>query len=87
MNKEPLSWIGNGVGLVLTALQTNVIFQYISLFLTILATLVSLILSCYNLYQKVKKGQEIDQKDIQKLLGELEEANNKIKELEEEANE
>lgn len=87
MNKEPLSWIGNGVGLVLTALQTNVVFQYISLFLTIFATLVSLILSCYNLYQKVKKGHEIEQKDIQKLLGELEEANNKIKELEKEANE
>ena len=46
MNKEPLAWIGNGIGIVLTTVQTNPIFQYLSLILTILATLLSIVISC-----------------------------------------
>ena len=82
MNKEPLAWIGNGVGIVLTTIQSNAIFQYISLFLTIFATLLSIVISCMNIYRKFKNKEKIEEKDVKQLLEELEEANNKIKELE-----
>lgn len=87
MNKEALAWGGNGLAIILTTIQTNVIFQYISLFLTILATLLSVIISCYNLIQKVKNQEKIDQKDVSKLLEELKEAQEKIKDLEDKQNE
>lgn len=84
MNKEPLAWLGNGIGIVLTTIQTNAVFQYISLFLTIFATLLSIVISCWNFIQKVKNHEKIEEHDVKKLLEELEEANEKIKELEKE---
>ncbi len=87
MNKEALAWGGNGLAIILTTIQSNIIFQYISLFLTILATLLSVIISCYNLVQKIKKQEKIDQKDVSKLLEDLKEAQEKIKDLEDKQNE
>ena len=81
---EKWAWIGNGLGMILTAVQTNVIFQYISLFLTILATLLSIVISFMTIYRKFKNGDKITQKDIEELQKQLEEANEKIKQMGEE---
>ena len=78
---EKWAWLGNGLGIILTAVQTNVVFQYISLFLTIFATLLSIVISCITIYKKFKNGEKITQKDIEDLQRQLEEANEKIKEM------
>lgn len=82
MNKiEAWAWGSNGIGVILTTIQTNQIFQLLSLILTILATLTSLIISCITLYQKFKNGEKIGVDELKKLQKELEEANQKIQDL------
>lgn len=84
MNKEFFAWCGNGLGVILTAVQTNPIFQYLSLILTIMATLLSVVISCMTIWQKFKNREKLSEQDIQNLVEQLNEANEKIKELEEE---
>lgn len=83
MNKEFFAWCGNGLGVILTAVQTNPIFQYLSLILTIIATLLSVVISCITIWQKIKNREKLSEQDIQNLIEQLNEANERIKELEE----
>ena len=42
MKNNPVEWIGCGIATILTAIQTEHVFQIISLVLTCIATLVTL---------------------------------------------
>lgn len=77
--KEKFAWIGNAGGVLFTALQTNEIFQIISLILTCVATLLSISITIYNLVKKAKEGK-IEAQDLQDALNQIESLKEQLKE-------
>lgn len=63
-----LEWIGCGTGVIFTALQTQEIFQVISLILTCVATLVTIAYTLYKWYKNAIKDGKIDDKEIGELV-------------------
>lgn len=77
--KEKFAWIGNAGGVIFTALQTNDIFQIISLILTCIATLLSISITIYNLVKKTKQGK-LEAQDLQDALEQIESLKEQLKE-------
>lgn len=77
-NKELVSWILNGFGVIGTAIQTESIFRIISLILTIIATLLSILISCYTWYKKAKADGKITPEELEELKKKIEEEKEKI---------
>ena len=67
MKHDYLSWIGSVFGTILTALQSDVIFQYISLALTILSTLIAISYTIWKWWRKAKEDGKIDEEEIKDL--------------------
>ena len=66
-NNQGLAYIGDAVAVVFTAMQTDAVFQYISLGLTILATLCSIAISMLQLWKwwkNAKKDGKITEEEI-----------------------
>lgn len=80
-NKEFLDWVGCGVGTVLTAIQTQQVFQIISLVLTCLATALTIAYTVWKWYKNAKKDGKIDEKEIKEGIDILNNAAKDIKEL------
>ena len=57
-------WIGTGISAVLTIVQTNEVFQIISLVLTILTTLLTFIFTIYKWIKLSKEDGKIDEDEI-----------------------
>lgn len=76
-----LEWIGCGASAIFTALQTNQIFQTISLILTCLATLVTIAYTIYKWYKNAKKDGKIDEQEIKEGIDIIKDATDKVKEL------
>lgn len=80
--KEKIAWLGNCGGVIFTAIQTNEVFQIVSLILTCIATLLSICITLYNIYKKAKEGKfevsdlEKAKEEIEKLKEQLKEKNN-----------
>lgn len=70
--KEKFAWIGNAGGVIFTAIQTNEVFQIISLILTCIATLLSIGITLYNIIKKAKQGK-LETQDLQDALDEIQE--------------
>ncbi|MBO7733534.1 MAG: hypothetical protein J6S67_13300 [Methanobrevibacter sp.] len=68
-----LSWIGTAFGGILTALQTDVVFQYISLGLTILSTLVAIAFTIWKWWKKASEDGKISKEEIEELEDDLKE--------------
>lgn len=68
-----LSWIGTAFGGILTALQTDVVFQYISLALTILSTLVAIAFTIWKWWKKASEDGKITKEEIEELEDDLKE--------------
>ena len=66
-NNDFLSWSGSALGTILTALQTNEVFQYISLALTILSTLVAIAFTIYKWWKKANEDGKITPEEIDEL--------------------
>lgn len=62
-----MSWIGSVFGTIFTALQTEKIFQLVSLILTILATLVSIAFTVWKWYDKAKADGQITADEVKEL--------------------
>lgn len=77
-NNNIFAWIGSGFGAVFTAIQTNEVFQIISLILTILSILVSLAFTFYKWYKEAKSDGEITPDEIKEILEEGGETANQI---------
>ena len=75
--KEQVSWVANGGCWILTAIQTNQVFQIASLILTCIATLLSICITLYNLYKKVKEGK-LEASDLEKAKEEIEKLKEKL---------
>lgn len=69
--KEKISWLANGGGVIFTIIQTNQIFQIVSLILTCIATLLSISITIYNLVKKAKEGN-LSASDLEKAKEEIE---------------
>ena len=68
---EKISWLANGGGVIFTIIQTNQIFQIVSLILTCIATLLSITITIYNLVKKAKEGK-LSVDDLEKAKEEIE---------------
>ena len=62
-----LEWLGCGVATVLTAVQTEHVFQIISLVLTCVATLVTIAFNIYKWYVKAKEDGKITKEELDEL--------------------
>lgn len=81
MNKQYANYGADALGVVLTALQTQEVFQIISLILTIIATLFSLAFTIYNWWKKAKEDGKVTIAEIKDLKNLTEEDIKKLKEL------
>ena len=80
-NKDFLDWIGCGLGSVLTAIQTQEVFQIISLILTCIATLTTIAYNVYKWYKNAVKDKIIDDKEIEEGIDLINDSIKKIEEL------
>lgn len=78
MKEEAILFGGNGLGYVLTALQTNEVFQIIELVLSILLTCVLLAFRLWKWYKEAKKDGKIDSSEIQEGIDILEKGKEEI---------
>ena len=62
-----ISWTGSIFGGILTALQTDQVFQYISLGLTILSTLVAIAFTIWKWWKKAKEDGKITKEEVDEL--------------------
>ena len=69
--KDAFSWSGTAFGTILTAIQTNEVFQYISLGLTILSTLVAIAYTIYNWWRKAKEDGKITKEEVDDLVDDI----------------
>ena len=70
-NKELASYGSNVIGMICTAIQPDEILQYVSLALTIIATIFSICFTIYNWYKKAKEDGKITKDEIDDLLNDL----------------
>ena len=80
-SKEFLDWIGCGFATILTAIQTQQVFQIISLVLTCLATAITIAYTVWKWYKNAMKDGKIDEKEIKEGIEILSDAAKDVKEL------
>lgn len=71
MKHDYLSWVGSVFGTILTALQSDQIFQYISLALTILSTLIAISYTIWKWWRKAKEDGKIDEEEVKDLVDQI----------------
>lgn len=68
MQEKPINYIASGVACITTAVQSNEIFSYVSLTLTILSIVVSLAFTIYRWYKTATDDGKIDKEEIDNLM-------------------
>lgn len=68
MQEKPVNYIASAVACITTALQSNEIFSYVSLSLTILSIVVSLAFTIYKWYKTATDDGKIDKEEIDDLI-------------------
>ena len=63
-SREFLDWIGCGFATVFTAVQTQEVFQIISLILTCIATGLTIAYTIYKWYKNAMKDGKLDENEI-----------------------
>lgn len=71
MKHDYLSWVGSVFGTILTAVQSDQIFQYISLALTILSTLIAILYTIWKWWRKAKEDGKIDEEEVKDLVDQI----------------
>ena len=79
-------WIGTGISAVLTIVQTNEVFQIISLVLTILTTLLTFIFTIYKWIKMSKEDGKIDENEIKQGIEIVEDFKESLDKISEEFN-
>ena len=74
-------YLCESVAVVTTAIQTEQIFQYISLFLTIIATFISICFSVYSWLKNAQKDGKIDSDEVSELKKIIEDSKKEIEKL------
>ena len=86
-NKNIISHIGSTLGAIFTIVQSNEIFQLISLILTIISVLVSIAFSIYRWIITATKDGKIDEEEVNELTNILDENAKNLSVKEEKHNE
>jgi len=68
MTKQIIEYASCGVGAIMTVVQTNQVFQLISLILTCIATAVAIGFTIYKWYKAAKADGKIDSKEVEDLV-------------------
>ena len=79
MTKQIIEYASCGVGAVLTVVQTNQVFQLVSLILTCIATAVALGFTIYKWYKAAKADGKIDDKEVEELVNIIKDSADEIK--------
>lgn len=80
-SKDFLDWIGCGFATILTAVQTQEVFQIISLILTCIATGLTIAFTIYKWFKNAMKDKKLDEKEIKEGIDIINDSIDKIKEL------
>jgi len=76
-----LNWLGCGFGTVLTAVQTNQIFQTISLILTCIATALTIAYTVWKWWKKASADGKIDEEEVKELINIVDDSKEKIENI------
>lgn len=68
---DVVAWIGVGISGVATALQTEQVFQFIQLGLSILSTIVVIVFTIWKWWKKAKEDGKITEDEIDDLVDDL----------------
>ena len=79
-NKDFVPYAFNTVGAVCTAIQPDEILQYVSLALTVLATLISILFTIYRWYKSATEDGKITKDEVDELIDELQDKTKNAKE-------
>lgn len=79
--KNDYNYIGNLLGVVFSAVQTNEVLSWISWGITLVATLLSVSFTIYKWVIKAKEDGKVDAKELQELGDIIEESTKEIKEV------
>lgn len=79
MTKQVVEYVGCGTATVLTVVQTNQVFQLVSLILTCLATAITIGFTIYKWYKKAKEDGKIDEEEVKELTDIIKDGSEKIK--------
>lgn len=83
MKNNNYDFLTNGLGVVMTAIQTNEIFQLISLILTCISITFSMIFTIWKWYHNATADGKIDKNEIEDIMNKID---NKLNELNDELN-
>lgn len=78
MQEKPINYIASGVACITTSLQSNEIFSYVSLSLTILSIVVSLAFTIYRWYKVATDDGKINKEEIDDLMKNINEGVNEL---------
>lgn len=76
--KDKLDYLGNGLAVIFTAIQSDEVFRIISLILTCLSVALTIAYRVREWYKKAKKDGKIDREEIKDLADIMEEEKDKI---------
>lgn len=79
-DKNIFGYIGSGISWILTGLQTNAIFEYINLCLSILISVITLSITIYNVVKKAKENKKIEKEDLEQIKKDVENIQDVFKE-------
>lgn len=79
-------WLGTGISAILTIVQTNEVFQIISLVLTIITTLLTFIFTIYKWIKLSKEDGKIDEDEIKQGIEIVEDFKESLDKISEEFN-
>lgn len=68
LKNQIAEYIGCGTATVLTVVQTNQVFQLVSLILTCIATAVAIAFTIYKWYKAAKADGKIDKEEVKELV-------------------
>ena len=80
-SREFLDWLGCGIGAAFTVVQTQELFQIISLILTCIATLTTIGYNIYKWYKNAIKDKKLDENEIKEGIDILNKGAEDIKSL------
>ena len=78
MTKQIVEYASCGVGAVMTVVQTNQVFQLVSLILTCIATAVAIGFTIYKWYKAAKADGKIDKEEVEELVDIVKDGTEKI---------
>ena len=70
-SNDYLTWLGSIFGTIGTAIQSDEVFRYISLGLTILSTIFSIVYTIWKWWRKAKEDGKITEDEVDELMDNL----------------